>query len=74
MHQVVSIAKKEMRILIIHQFFLSKGDAGGSRWNQFAKYWASQGHEVVFPFHLSDPASHQKIPPRIYDQTGNPTR
>lgn len=36
-----------MRILIIHQYFLGKGDAGGSRWNQFAKYWAAAGHEVT---------------------------
>ncbi len=36
-----------MRILVIHQYFLGKGDAGGSRWNQFAKYWADAGHEVT---------------------------
>ena len=35
-----------MRILIVHQYFLAKGDAGGSRWNQFAKYWARAGHDV----------------------------
>jgi glycosyltransferase involved in cell wall biosynthesis len=36
-----------MRILVVHQFFLGKEDAGGSRWNQFAKYWAAAGHEVT---------------------------
>lgn len=36
-----------MRILLIHQYFLSAGDAGGSRWNQFARYWAQRGHEVT---------------------------
>lgn len=36
-----------MRILIIHQYFLGKDDSGGSRWNQFAKYWAAAGHEVT---------------------------
>lgn len=36
-----------MRILLIHQFFLGKGDSGGSRWNQMSKYWASKGHEVT---------------------------
>ena len=36
-----------MKILIVHQYFLGKGDAGGSRWNQFAKYWADAGHEVT---------------------------
>jgi glycosyltransferase involved in cell wall biosynthesis len=34
-------------ILIVHQYFLGKNDAGGSRWNQFAKYWAEQGHKVT---------------------------
>lgn len=36
-----------MKILIIHQYFLGKDDAGGSRWNQFAKYFAQAGHEVT---------------------------
>ena len=36
-----------VRILVIHQYFLGRGDAGGSRWNQFAKYWAEAGHEVT---------------------------
>jgi glycosyltransferase involved in cell wall biosynthesis len=35
-----------MRILIVHQYFLGQNDAGGSRWNQFAKYWADAGHQV----------------------------
>ena len=35
-----------MRILIVHQYFLGKNDAGGSRWNQFAKYWSEKGHQV----------------------------
>ncbi len=36
-----------MKILIVHQYFLGKNDAGGSRWNQFAKYWADAGHEIT---------------------------
>ena len=36
-----------MHILIVHQYFLHKEDAGGSRWNQFAKYWAQQGHRIT---------------------------
>ncbi|MCD6393912.1 MAG: glycosyltransferase family 4 protein [Planctomycetes bacterium] len=36
-----------MHILIVHQYFLGKNDAGGSRWNQFAKYWAESGHRVT---------------------------
>ncbi len=36
-----------MRILIVHQYFLGPGDAGGSRFNQFARYWAEAGHDVT---------------------------
>lgn len=36
-----------MRVLIIHQYFLGKADAGGSRWNQFAKLWSEAGHDVT---------------------------
>lgn len=36
-----------MHILVVHQYFLGKNDAGGSRWNQFAKYWAQAGHKVT---------------------------
>lgn len=35
-----------MKILLVHQYFLGKNDAGGSRWNQFSKYWSQKGHEV----------------------------
>ncbi len=36
-----------MRILIVHHYCLAPGEAGGSRWNQFARYWAQAGHEVT---------------------------
>ena len=36
-----------MRILIIHQYFLGRNEAGGSRFNQFAKYWSKAGHNVT---------------------------
>ncbi len=36
-----------MHILIVHQYFLGKDDAGGSRWNQFAKYWSQAGHKIT---------------------------
>lgn len=36
-----------MHILIAHQYYLHKNDAGGSRWNQFAKYWAKAGHKIT---------------------------
>lgn len=36
-----------MKILIAHQYFLGQEDAGGSRWNEFARYFAEAGHEVT---------------------------
>ena len=39
--------EQSMKILIVHQYFLGKDDAGGSRWNQFARYWAEAGHEIT---------------------------
>ncbi|WP_336882102.1 glycosyltransferase family 4 protein [Priestia koreensis] len=36
-----------MRILVLHQYFLGKNDPGGSRFNQFVKYWEKEGHEVT---------------------------
>jgi glycosyltransferase involved in cell wall biosynthesis len=36
-----------MRILLVHQYYLEKQDAGGSRFNEMTKMWAAQGHEVT---------------------------
>jgi glycosyltransferase involved in cell wall biosynthesis len=36
-----------MKILIIHQYYLMPGKAGGSRFNEMSKMWAEQGHEVT---------------------------
>ena len=36
-----------MRILLIHQYFLEKGDGGGSRFNEMAQVWANQGHNIT---------------------------
>lgn len=36
-----------MRILIVHQYFLAQGEAGGSRWNELSRYFAQAGHEVT---------------------------
>lgn len=36
-----------MHILIVHQYYLRKDDGSGSRWNQFAKYWAEAGCKVT---------------------------
>jgi glycosyltransferase involved in cell wall biosynthesis len=35
-----------MKILIVHQYYLRPGQAGGSRFNEMARLWAEQGHEV----------------------------
>lgn len=35
-----------MHILVLHQQFLEEREAGGSRFNQFVKFWASQGNEI----------------------------
>jgi glycosyltransferase involved in cell wall biosynthesis len=36
-----------MNILLIHQYFLEDNDGGGSRWNEMARTWTDQGHEVT---------------------------
>ena len=36
-----------MRILLIHQYFLEKGDGGGSRFNEITQVWANQGHKIT---------------------------
>jgi len=36
-----------MRILLIHQYFLEKGDGGGSRFNEMTQVWSKQGHKVT---------------------------
>ncbi len=36
-----------MHILLVHQYFLGKDDSGGSRWNQFSKYWSEAGHRIT---------------------------
>jgi glycosyltransferase involved in cell wall biosynthesis len=36
-----------VKILVLHQYFLGENDPGGSRFNQFVKYWEEQGHEIT---------------------------
>lgn len=36
-----------MKILVLHQYFLGKNDPGGSRFNQFVKYWEEKGHDIT---------------------------
>ena len=32
------------RIILFHQYFLGKNDAGGSRWNQFTKFFIEKAN------------------------------
>jgi glycosyltransferase involved in cell wall biosynthesis len=36
-----------MKILVIHQYYLMPGQPGGSRFNEMARLWVEQGHEVT---------------------------
>jgi len=36
-----------MRILLIHQYFLEQDDFGGSRFNEMARTWSKQGHDIT---------------------------
>lgn len=36
-----------MHILLIHQYFLDKGESGGSRFNEMTKVWKEEGHDVT---------------------------
>lgn len=36
-----------MRILLIHQYFLEKGEGGGSRFNEMTQVWSKKGHSVT---------------------------
>ncbi len=36
-----------MHILIIHQYYLDKEQGGGSRFNQFSRYWTGKGNMVT---------------------------
>lgn len=36
-----------MRILVVHQYYLMPGAAGGSRFNEMARRWSDAGHRVT---------------------------
>lgn len=36
-----------MKILLIHQYFLETDDGGGSRFNEMARNWSDQGHDIT---------------------------
>lgn len=51
-----------MHILVVHQYYLHKGGGGGSRWNQFAKYWSQAGHEITVLASMLEHVSARKFP------------
>lgn len=36
-----------MKILLIHQYFLEKGEGGGSRFNEMTQIWSKNGHFIT---------------------------
>ncbi len=54
-----------MRIVVVHQYYLLPGRAGGSRFNEFARLWTEMGHEVSVIAGNLDYASGEV--PREYD-------
>ncbi len=51
-----------MRILIVHQYFLAPGQPGGSRFNELARLWREQGHEVSVVAGTVNYATGERIP------------
>ena len=48
--------------MIIHQYYLHKEGAGGSRWNQFAKYWSQKGHKITVIAGMLEIVTAKKFP------------
>ena len=36
-----------MKIAVVHQYYLMPGQSGGSRFNEMARLWTEQGHQVT---------------------------
>ena len=36
-----------MKITVVHQYYLMPGQFGGSRFNEMARLWSDQGHQVT---------------------------
>ncbi len=52
----------KVRILVIHQYYLRPGQAGGSRFNAMARMWAAAGHEVTVIAGSVDHATGRPLP------------
>jgi hypothetical protein len=51
-----------MHILVIHQYYLHRKGGGGSRWNQFAKYWSQEGHKITVIAGMLEIVTAKKFP------------
>ena len=51
-----------MNILLIHQYFLEPGDGGGSRFNEMARVWVEEGHQVEVLAGMVHYATGEKLP------------
>lgn len=51
-----------MKILVVHQYYLFPGAAGGSRFNEFARLWSDAGHDVTVVAGTLDAVSRQTPP------------
>jgi glycosyltransferase involved in cell wall biosynthesis len=51
-----------MHILIVHQYYLHPDGGGGSRWNQFSKYWSEKGHKITVLGSMLELLSANKYP------------
>jgi len=51
-----------VHIIVVHQYYLHKDGAGGSRWNQFAKYWSRAGHKVTVLAGMLEIVTAKKFP------------
>ena len=52
----------DMHIMVVHQYYLHKDGAGGSRWNQFAKYWSQKGHKITIIAGMLEIVTAKKFP------------
>ncbi|MDB4468558.1 glycosyltransferase family 4 protein [bacterium] len=53
--------KGKLNILIVHQYFLDSGGAGGARWNEFSRFWSEAGHNVTVLAGMVDYNTGKKI-------------
>jgi glycosyltransferase involved in cell wall biosynthesis len=52
-----------VKILVVHQYYLQPGQSGGSRFNEMARFWSEQGHQVSV---IAGTVDHDKgeVPPK----------